>query len=404
MAHSTTAIVVGSGVFGLAAAIELRARGRGVTLLDPVPIPHPLAASTDISTVVRIEYGADALYTQLAEEARAGWLTWNRDLFPAPLYHETGATFLSREPMAPGGYEYENFRMLTARGHDPERLSPADVARRFPAWNSERYGDGYLNPKAGFVESGKVVARLAGLARSRGVDLRAGAEVVDVATSAKAGGRVRTAAGDTLAADAVVVAAGAWTPLLLPEMAAVMRSTGQPVFHLRPADPARFSPPRFLVFGADSSRTGWYGFPAHPDTGVVKIANHGPGRPVHPRDDPRTVTDADVRRLRAFLAETFPDLADAPLVSTRCCLYCDTPDEHFWIGRHPENPALTVAAGDSGHAFKFAPILGRLIADAVDGRVNETSKRFGWRAFAAGAAGQEASRARGEHQDAAAAG
>ena len=404
MAGSRTAIVVGGGIFGLTAAIELRARGFGVTLLDPGPIPHPLAASTDISKVVRIEYGADALYTTLAEEARDGWLAWNRDLFAAPLYHETGATFLAREPMAPGGYEYENFRMLTARGHAPERLSSAEIARRFPAWNSDRYVDGYLNPRAGFVESGNVVARLAELARSRGIDVRGGEEAIEVATSGASGGRVRTANGETLSADAVVVAAGAWTPLLLPELAAVMRPTGQPVFHLRPAHPERFSPPNFLVFGADSSRTGWYGFPAHPDTGVVKIANHGPGRPVHPRDDPRTVTDADIQRLRAFLGETFPELAAAPLVFTRCCLYCDTPDEHFWIGRHPENPALTVAAGDSGHAFKFAPILGSLIADAVEGRRNETSERFGWRAFAAGAVGQEASRARGDAGDGVAAG
>jgi glycine/D-amino acid oxidase-like deaminating enzyme len=83
MVESTTAIVVGAGVFGLSAALELRARGFGVTLLDPGPIPHPLAASTDISKVVRIEYGADALYSQLAEEAREGWLAWNRDLFAA---------------------------------------------------------------------------------------------------------------------------------------------------------------------------------------------------------------------------------------------------------------------------------------------------------------------------------
>jgi glycine/D-amino acid oxidase-like deaminating enzyme len=175
-----------------------------------------------------------------------------------------------------------------------------------------------------------------------------------------------------------------------------MRPTGQPVFHLQPADPTRFSPPRFVVFGADSSRTGWYGFPAHPETGVVKIANHGPGWPVDPERDPRIVDEVHVRRLRAFLAETFPELAAAPIVYTRCCLYCDTPDEHFWISRHPDNPVVTVAAGDSGHAFKFAPVLGRIIADAVAGRETDVNARFAWRSFAPSASGQEASRARGD--------
>jgi glycine/D-amino acid oxidase-like deaminating enzyme len=208
------------------------------------------------------------------------------------------------------------------------------------------------------------------------------------------------ASGETLAADNVVVATGAWTPALLPDLAGVMRPTGQPVFHVQPTDPVRFSPPHFVVFGADSSRTGWYGFPAHPDSGVVKIANHGPGWPVDPNRDSRTVDNSHVRRLRAFLAESIPELADAPILYTRCCLYCDTPDEHFWIGRHPNNLALTVAAGDSGHAFKFAPVLGQLIADAVEGRPNAAGGRFAWRTFSAEATGQEASRARGEAGDA----
>jgi glycine/D-amino acid oxidase-like deaminating enzyme len=385
------ALVVGGGIFGLTSAIALRGRGYDVQLLAPGPVPHPLAASTDISKVVRIEYGPDDTLMRLAERAREGWLDWNRDLFATPLYHETGATFLSLEPMTPGSYEYESFSRLTARGHEPRRLTGAEIRERFPAWSTGRFVDGYFTPKAGFVESGKVVAALAALARARGVDVRT--EQVTEVDVANAG--VRTEGGETLAADRVVIAVGAWTPLLLPELADVLQPVGQPVFHLRPTDPGLFSPPQFVVFGADSPRTGWYGFPAHPDTGVVKIANHGPGHPIHPADDPREVSAAEERWLRDFLAETFPALADAPLVSTRCCLYCDTPDEQFWIGRHPENPALTVAAGDSGHAFKFAPLLGRLIADEVEGRASMAGERFAWRTFAAGVTGREASRARG---------
>lgn len=394
MTLNRTAIVVGGGIFGLTAALELRARGYVVRLLDAGPIPHPLAASTDISKVVRIEYGADETYTRLAEEAREGWLAWNRDLFPTPLYHETGAAFLTRDPMQSGGYEYENFRMLTARGHAPERLSAAEIRRRFPAWNADLYVDGYFNPKAGFVESGKVTARLAEVARARGVAIREGQRVTAIEKGANGDAAIRTEAGERLTAGIILLTIGAWTPVLLPELAEVMRPVGQPVFHLLPADPARFSPPQFVVFGADSSRTGWYGFPAHPDSGVVKIANHGPGRLVDPEHDPRIVAEADEQRLREFLTETFPELAGAPIVFTRCCLYCDTPDEHFWIDRHPEAPGLTVAAGDSGHAFKFAPVLGRLIADAAEGLPSTVGDRFAWRTFAAGVAGQEASRAR----------
>ncbi len=390
---TTTALIVGGGIFGLTAALELQTRGYQVTLLDSGPVPHPLAASTDISKVVRIEYGADELYTTLAEQAREGWLTWNQELFSQPLYHETGGVFLSRDPMQPGGYEYENARMLEARGHAPQRLDSAQLRARFPAWNADRYVDGYFNPKAGFVESGKVVAALAAEARARGVDLRQDQGMVAIERTPGSTAAARLPTGELLAADVLIVAAGAWTPALLPELTGVLRATGQPVFHLQPVDPARFSPPNFVVFGADSSRTGWYGIPAHPDTGVVKIANHGPGWPVDPVNGPREVPKSLHVALRAFLAETFPELAEAPVVYTRCCLYCDTPDEHFWIDRHPESPGLTVAAGDSGHAFKFAPILGRLIADAAEGKPSLAGERFTWRDPSA-AGGQEASRAR----------
>lgn len=390
---ANTALIIGSGIFGLTAALELRARGSEVTILDAGPVPHPLAASTDISKVVRIEYGADELYTSLAEQAHAGWLAWNRELFAQPLYHETGAVFLSRDTMQPGGYEFENFHTLKARGHVPERLDSTAIHKRFPAWNAERYVDGYFNPRAGFVESGKVVAALAAIARARGIDLRQNQGMLAIERSSPGTAIARLPTGDSLAADLLIVAAGAWTPTLLPELSAVMKATGQPVFHIKPDDPTPFSPPHFVVFGADSSRTGWYGFPAHPDTGVIKIANHGPGWPVDPVHGLREIPESLHVALRAFLADTFPALADAPVVHTRCCLYCDTPDEHFWIDRHPQTPGLTVAAGDSGHAFKFAPILGRLIADAAEGKPSLAGSRFAWRE-AAGTEGQEASRAR----------
>ncbi len=389
--HTADILVVGGGIYGLTAALELHARGHAVTLLDRGTIPHPLAASTDISKAMRGEYGPDEEYTILIEAAREGWLRWNEE-FGETLYFEYGVTMLTTEPMQPGGYEYESRRIIERRGHPIERLDSSAIARRFPAWNAERYVDGFYSAHAGWTWSGRIVERLAEKARRAGVAIH---ENQTADTILEEGGRVtglRTREGQLYGAGTVVVAAGSWTQHLLPELKPLLKSTGMPVVWLKPADPALFAPPRFVNFTADITRTGYYGFPLHPEAQVVKIGYHGPGPDRDPESDPRVVTDAEIARLRAFLRDTFPALADAPIPYTRRCFYSDTIDEHFLIDAHPQRPGLVVAAGDSGHGFKFGPLYGDLIANAVEGRADPRLRKFRWRTPAEVLPGQEASR------------
>ncbi|MGH2536606.1 MAG: FAD-dependent oxidoreductase [Candidatus Promineifilaceae bacterium] len=398
MRPSFDILIVGGGIFGLPAALELKARGHHVALLDQGPIPHPLAASTDISKVVRMEYGRDESYMQMGEVARAGWLAWNEQ-FGRALYHEAGVLMLSRAPLAAGGYEHESYQMLLRRGHRPERLDSAEIGRRYPAWNNHVYVDGFFHALGGWVESGEVITALAREAGRRGIALLPGRKVTALAEVRGRVEGVRLEDGERVSAGLIVVAAGTWTQLLVPELAPVMRSIGQPVFHLRaPGRPQRlnFEPPAFPVFTADVANTGWYGFPIHPKENVLKVSNHGPGQRLHPERDPRLVTADDEQALRRFLAETFPSLAAAPLVHTRRCLYCDTADEHFWVDHHPNRLGLVVASGGSGHAFKFGPILGGLIADVVERRPNRFAARFRWRDFEVQPAGEEAARWHGD--------
>src|SRR6187397_1272506 len=164
-------IVVGAGINGVAAAIELTKRGHEVVLVDPGPLPHPLAASTDISKAVRAAYGADGDYTELAECSIKLWRKWNEE-FGIELYHETGVMFVRRREMKPGDFEYESFKILQQRGHKIERMNSAQLWRRFPAWDPELFRDGVLELEAGYAESGRVVAALIERAKSAGVDLR----------------------------------------------------------------------------------------------------------------------------------------------------------------------------------------------------------------------------------------
>jgi len=369
-------IVVGSGVFGAVSALALRARGHAVELLDAGTSPRQVAASTDISKIVRMDYGADGFYMELMERALSKWRAWNAR-WARPLFHETGFLLLSRAILAPGTFEGESLTQLEARGHRVLRVTPRILAERFSGW-SPVYVDGYFNPEAGWVESGAVLACLMNDARAAGVVVRSDTAVRGMLERGDAIAGVVTSLGESISADAVLVAAGAWTGVLLPHLAELLWPVAQPIFHLKPPHASAWGAERFPVWAADIARTGWYGFPANAE-GIVKIANHGPGRRVNP-DAPRVTLPSEEEALRRFLAESLPDLANVPLHASKSCLYSDSFDGDFFLGRDPDRPGLVVAAGDSGHGFKFAPVLGDIVADAVEGRANDALKRFGWRA------------------------
>ncbi len=376
--RSKSIVIVGGGVFGISAAIEFRARGWAVTVCDPGPLPHPDASSTDISKAVRMDYGADELYTEMAEASIEGWCRWNLE-WDEPLYHPDGFLVMTKVPMSPGSFEHDGFNLLSGRSQPVERIDQAALASRFPAWRAEGYVDGYFNTNGGWAESGRAVEQLVREAERSGVLLREGLRFASLVERA---GRVRgieLAAGEIVEADCVLMAAGAWTPALLPWLADRLWTVGQPVLHFRPNDPESFRGDRFPVWGADISNSGWYGFPLSRD-GVVKVGHHGAGIKMHP-DDVRRIPDGHEERCREFLRGTFPGLADAPLVGGRICLYCDSFDGNFLIDGDPDRPGLIVAAGGSGHGFKFAPVLGGLIADVVEGVANDWAPRFAWRSL-----------------------
>ncbi|MDH3605501.1 MAG: FAD-dependent oxidoreductase [Acidimicrobiia bacterium] len=372
-----SATVVGAGVFGVASAIALVDQGWEVTLVDPGPLPHPLAASTDISKIIRADYGTDSLYIDLMEEAFPHWQAWN-EAWGSDLYHQTGFLILSGAAMSPGSYEHASFTALESRGFPVEQVMASTVGERYPQWSLPAGVEGYVNGRAGWAESGAVVARL--LADAAGVGVRlVETKVTDLMTRRSRVEGVVTEDGQRLLSDLTVVAAGAWTAGLVPDLDELIVTTGHPIVHFLPGEPERFRPPHFLPWAADIANTGWYGFPSSA-TGVLKVANHGAGRIIGPDEDRQIAEDWEAH-FRGFLTEWLPAVAEAPIVDTRLCLYTDTTDGDFLIDRHPRLKSLVVATGGSGHGFKFAPVIGELVTDTIEH--GPRYKRFGWRTAAA---------------------
>lgn len=386
----TDVLIVGAGIFGLAAAIELRGQGLSVVVIDPGPIPHPRAASTDLNKAVRMEYGRDTQYMRMVDRAIDGWLAWN-ELLGQRVYEQCGVLMLAGGAMSPGEFEHDSYQTALAEGHTPERIDGQALRNRFPAWNAQRYPDGFFHTRGGYARSGIAIAALARHAKMIGIDLLPGQRAVSLIENTKRVAGINTASGQALHAGHVVLAPGVWVTELLPELNPFIRPTAHPLFYLAPPPGPVFTPPRFPVFCADVAQTGWYGFPIDTKTGLLKIALHDAGHRVA-ADDPRDapVHPQRLRQLAAFLTESLPGLADTPIARTGHCYYTDTQDGHLLIDRHPEKPGLTVATGGSGHAMKFAPVLGPLIADATLAVPNDWLVRFRWRTTALNTPGDAA--------------
>src|SRR5262245_846298 len=205
-------------MFGAVAALALRSRGHAVDLLDAGISPRLEAASTDISKIVRMDYGADTFYTDLMERALPKWRQWNVR-WPRPFFHESGFLLISRTILERGTFEGDSLALLEARGHEVVRVTRRVLAERFPGWRSSPSAGGYSHPEAGWVESGAVRAWLMDEARAAGVIVRSETAVRGVLERGDVVAGVVTSFGESMTADAVVVASGAWTSVLLPHLA-----------------------------------------------------------------------------------------------------------------------------------------------------------------------------------------
>jgi sarcosine oxidase len=199
-----------------------------------------------------------------------------------------------------------------------------------------------------------------------GADLRFGEEIMTWEPTAS-GVWVETASG-AYEAERLVVTAGAWAPKLLADLGLPLEVTRQILFWFDPVggiDP--FLSDRFPIFiWEPEDGNSFYSIPAHdgPDGGIKVAFFRADGKPADPDTIDREVHDEEIDFIRTYMARYVPAL-DGELLYARTCMYTNTPDEHFVISVHPEHPQVTIAAGFSGHGFKFCGVVGEILADLV---------------------------------------
>jgi glycine/D-amino acid oxidase-like deaminating enzyme len=253
---------------------------------------------------------------------------------------------------------------LQRAGVQVEMLSTSAMAARYPQMRIEdERAFGIFEPESGALMARRAVAAVVDAGISAGVEYRCAA--IDAP--------VRGIDSLGVAAGTFVFACGAWLPKLLPDVLGrrIFPTRQEVLFFAPPAGDSRFSPPRFPIWIDFTDPRGPYGFPDLESRGVkLAFDRHGP--PFDPDTGDRTVSAASIAEARAFLAERFPALRDAPLTETRVCQYENTCNGDFLIDRHPEFDNVWLVGGGSGHGFKHGPAVGEYItARIVNGAAGE---------------------------------
>lgn len=371
-------VVVGGGVMGSAAAWELARRGREVVLLERFGAGHTNGASHGASRIYRTTYGQPE-YLDLAQEALGLW---------RELEAESGLDVLTLTGGVSHGLPRRDdiAAAFDARGVPYEWLHPDAAAERWPGLRFE--GSVLHEPStAGRVHADRAVEAFQAVARARGAAIRHDVRVHSIVPVA-GGVRVSTDGGELLA-QRVVLAAGGWVGQLLPGVMPLVVTQEQPAhFRLRAGAPGEDTWPSFTHSPSPDllgpGRT-WpaeaYGM-ATPGEGI-KVGLHGVGVATDPDRRTFLAEPGRLATLQSYVAQWVPGVDPDDLVPVSCT-YTTTPDEDFVLDRLGR---VVVAAGFSGHGFKFGPAIGRVLADLatepVDAPVGAAATRFALSRFGA---------------------
>jgi sarcosine oxidase len=355
MRRTFDCIVLGVGGVGSAALYHLARRGARVLGLDRFTPGHDRGSSHGETRVIRLAYFEHPDYVPLLHRAYTLWeeLASQRD---ETLYVQTGIL-----EIGPRDGEVVPGVTKAARQHglDVEELSAVDIRQGYPGIQLPEDWAGIFESRGGYLRVEACVRAHADEAVQHGAHLRTG-EVIE-GWDIDGDSVVVHTHQETYRAQQLIVTAGAWAPQLLESLGVHLTVLRKPLLWYRTQTPNYHVDNGFPVWLFETSSGTFYGFPEI-DTIGIKVAEHSHGSPV---DDPLALDSRllpeDRQPVESFLAAHLPEVSRECLYHT-VCMYTMTPDQHFLIDRHPQHAQVCFAAGLSGHGFKFATVLGEILA------------------------------------------
>jgi sarcosine oxidase len=357
--------VIGAGAWGGWTALYLRELGANVTLIDQYGPGNARATSGDETRGIRTAYGDREPWMRWASEAIRRWKRWDEewaDQLRMQLFFTTGDLILRQE--------WDTFLQQTTETWDRigvryERLSPDDVAHRWPVIDLTDIGAAVLETDAGVGRARRSCEAVAEVFRQKGGRVI----TAHAAVGARAGGNaehITLTPGEPLRADAYLFACGPWLPKALPDaMTNRLRTPLGSVYYFGvPAHDQRFTFPHMPSYNFPGV-TGWVALP--PDHRGFRVRTGGSGSEQDPDLSTRWVAEQYHERARNFLAQRFPLLKDAPIVQTHACHYEFSVSRNFIIDRHPDLHNVWIAGAGNAEGFKMGPVVGEYIAHRVLG-------------------------------------
>lgn len=345
---------------GSAASYHLARAGARVLGIDRFAPPHDLGSTHGRTRIIREAYFEHPSYVPLLRRAYELWDKLERE-GGVRLFVQTGGLMIG-----PPGGTLVSGALESARTHGvPHELLAVDALRnRFPDFRPATDMVGVLELRAGLLLPERCVETHLTLARRHGASLRTGESVLH--WDAGAGGvSVRTTGGH-YRARRLVLAAGPWMPELV-RAPSIPLAVERQCFHW-------FAPDAEAALDAARAPIALWEyapgrlFATFPDLGDgVKAGIHHEGVITDPERVDRTPSETDERSIRELLATYLP-AANGALVDAAVCLYTNTPDHHFVIDAHPAHEDVVIASPCSGHGFKFASVVGELLAELALGR------------------------------------
>ncbi|MBN3281483.1 SOX oxidase, partial [Polyodon spathula] len=357
-------IVLGAGIQGSYTAYHLAKNKKKTLLVEQFVLPHSRGSSHGQTRIIRKAYEQD-YYTRMMSECYQLWAQLEKEA-NVQIYRNTGMLVLGKEDCS----VFQSLRGTLLRNNVPmEVLSPEQFASRFPSVHLPPGESAMIDKTAGVLYADRALKAVQDLFRRLGGVIRDGEKVVDFTPGSPI---TMTTNSGVYRTKSLVITAGPWAKSLLARTGLqlplqVLRIN---VCYWKEKIPGTYGIgkhfPCFIGVKQHGAKHDIYGLPSNEYPGLMKICYHS-GSETEPDERDRQTSREDIAVLSNFVSKSFPGLDPTPAVVEQC-LYTVTPDSDFILDQHPRHRNIIIGAGFSGHGFKLAPAVGKILCELALGK------------------------------------